>query len=87
MYKWDALLALKTIQAERVTQLTAVPTMHLELVQHPKFDEYDTSTLQMMASGGAPPPSKLGQMIASKTKRAKAQQGYGLTETNAIMRQ
>eukprot|EP00947_MAST-08B_sp_MAST-8B-sp1_P002478 g2478.t1 len=85
MYKWDAATALRLVEAERVTSFTGVPTMSLELVSHPDFDKYDTSSLRSIGGGGAPPPKKLGSLVAAKTKgRAGSGQGYGLTETNAI---
>lgn len=85
MYKWDAAEALRLIEAERVTAFTGVPTMSLELVTHPNFDKYDTTSLRSIGGGGAPPPKMLGSLVAKKTKgRAGATQGYGLTETNAI---
>jgi acyl-CoA synthetase (AMP-forming)/AMP-acid ligase II len=59
--------------------------MSLELMTHPDFDKFDTSTLKSVGGGGAPPPKKLGGLIAEKTKgKAQGGQGYGLTETNAI---
>ena len=52
MYKWDATEALKLIERERITALTGVPVMSRELVTHPDFDRYDTSSL--MSVGGSP---------------------------------
>jgi long-chain acyl-CoA synthetase len=85
MYKWDASEALKLVQNEKITSFTGVPTMSLELVTHPDFAKFDTSTLSRIGGGGAPPPKTLGGLVDKATKgRASAGQGYGLTETNAI---
>lgn len=53
MYKWDAGEALKLIEREGITSLTGVPVMSRELISHPDFDKYDTSTLLSVGGGGA----------------------------------
>lgn len=66
MYKWDVVAALKHIQNEGVTGFTGVPTMWLDLVSHPDYDKYDTSTLKSIGGGGAAPPKKAGADVAKK---------------------
>lgn len=82
MHKWDALEALKLIDSEKVSQFVGVPTMSMELLSHPDFDKYDTSTLHGIGGGGAAPPAKLSAQTATKGKSAG--QGWGLTESNAL---
>ncbi len=84
MHKWDAGEALRLIEAERATYFVGVPTMGLELMQHPDRDKYDLSTLVDMASGGAPRPPEHVERIARTFPGVNAAQGYGLTETNAV---
>lgn len=84
-YKWDAERALQLIEREKVTHFTGVPTMVLELMQHKNFDMYDTSTLQQIGGGGAPPPPSMVHDVGKKFKRAAPTQGYGMTETNAVV--
>jgi acyl-CoA synthetase (AMP-forming)/AMP-acid ligase II len=45
MRKWDPGEALRLIEQERITYFVGVPTMSLELMQHPDRDKYDLSTL------------------------------------------
>jgi long-chain acyl-CoA synthetase len=52
MYKWDTLEALKLIEAEKVNTVSAVPMMTRELLTHPNFEDYDTSSLASMGGGG-----------------------------------
>jgi len=85
MYKWDPEKALQLIERERVTQFTGVPTMVLEMMQCPNFNQYDTSSLEGVGGGGAPPPPSIVGQIGTKFKRASAGQGYGATETNAVL--
>jgi non-ribosomal peptide synthetase component F len=66
MFKWDVITALEHIQNEGVTGFTGVPTMWLDLVSHPDYDKYDTSTLKSIGGGGAAPPKKAGSDVAKK---------------------
>ncbi|MBZ6377894.1 AMP-dependent synthetase [Pacificimonas flava] len=83
MYKWDPTEALKLIERERATYFVGVPTMSLELMQHPDRDKYDTSTLMDIAAGGAPRPAEHVKRL-KETFEARPAIGYGLTETNGV---
>ncbi|WP_076070678.1 class I adenylate-forming enzyme family protein [Sphingomonas montana] len=84
MHKWDAGEALRLIAAENVTYFVGVPTMSLELMQHPDRDLHDTSSLLDIGAGGAARPvSHVGRLIESFPGSAPML-GYGLTETNAV---
>ena len=83
MYKWDPGRALELVERERVTQFIGVPTMSWDMLEHPDFDEYDTSSLQMVGGGGAPAPAELVKRIEGNFKRGRPTIAYGMTETNA----
>ena len=83
MPKWDAGEALRLIERERITYFVGVPTMSLELMQHPDRDRYDLSTLTDIASGGAARPVSHVTRLETAFTGAQPAQGYGLTETNA----
>ncbi|MBV7255561.1 acyl--CoA ligase [Pacificimonas sp. WHA3] len=83
MYKWDAGEALKQVEEERVTYFVGVPTMSLEMLQHPDRDKYDLSTLVDIAAGGAPRPAEHVKRIMKEMGKTPAI-GYGLTETNGV---
>jgi len=85
MFKWDAEEALKIIQTEKITHWTGVPTMLLDLMEHPKFSQYDTSSLVALGAGGAPTPPS--QVIRTKQtfKSGFPTNAYGLTETNGAV--
>ena len=53
MHKWDPLRALQLIDREKVTNFVGVPTMSHDLISHPDFDKYDTSSLKNVGGGGA----------------------------------
>ena len=84
MSKWDAGEALRLIEAEKVTYFVGVPTMSLELMQHPDRDKYDLSSLTDIAAGGAARPVAHVKRLQESFTTAQPALGYGLTETNAV---
>lgn len=83
MHKWDALTAMRLIEAEKVTNFTGVPLMSWEILNHPDFYKYDLSTVQSFAAGGAPRPAGHVLRLGAEMP-APPSIGYGLTETNAV---
>jgi acyl-CoA synthetase (AMP-forming)/AMP-acid ligase II len=82
--KWDAGEALRLIEKERVTYFVGVPTMSLELMNHPDRGNYDLSTLTDIAAGGAPRPVSHVERLRQSFPNSQPALGYGLTETNAV---
>ena len=56
MPKWDATEALRLIEKEKITYFVGVPTMSLEIMNHPDREKYDLSSLKDITAGGAPRP-------------------------------
>ena len=83
MYKWDPERALELIERERVTNFVGVPTQSWDLLESPKFNDHDTSSLISVGGGGAPAPPELVKRVDSSFKKARPSLGYGMTETNA----
>ena len=83
MYKWEPTRALELIERERVTQFVGVPTQSWDLLESPRFADFDTSSLLSVGGGGAPAPPKLVHRVAGSFRRAAPGIGYGMTETNA----
>jgi acyl-CoA synthetase (AMP-forming)/AMP-acid ligase II len=81
--KWDAGEALRLIEQETVTYFVGVPTMSLELMQHPDREKYDLSSLTDIAAGGAARPVSHVERLQQSFRGAQPALGYGLTETNA----
>ena len=84
MAKWDAAEALRLIEKERITYFVGVPTMSLELMNHPDYAKFDTSTLTDLAAGGAARPVAHVERLQQAFPNAQPALGYGLTETNAV---
>ena len=83
MPKWDATEALRLIEKEKITYFVGVPTMSLELMNHPDRPKYDLSSLTDITAGGAPRPVSHVERLRSEFPNAQPALGYGLTETNA----
>ncbi len=83
MPKWNTLQAMQLIHGERVTNFTGVPLMSWEILNHPDRDEYDLSSIQSFAAGGAPRPPEHVRRLNEEMPAPPAL-GYGLTETNAV---
>jgi fatty-acyl-CoA synthase len=84
MQKFDPRHALGLIEAERVTQFLAVPTMLNMLLNRPDLGEYDLSSLEFVLTGGAPTPVEMirrAEALLGCTVRS----GYGLSETSPIL--
>ncbi|MCH1568913.1 MAG: acyl--CoA ligase, partial [Alphaproteobacteria bacterium] len=85
MYKWDAGEALKIIDKYKVTNMSGVPVMSREIIMHPDFDKYDTSSLVTLGGGGAQLQPDLVGKIDKALVNGRANTGYGMTETCGII--
>ncbi|MFZ5609157.1 MAG: class I adenylate-forming enzyme family protein [Pseudomonadota bacterium] len=84
MHKWDVSEAFRLMESERVTYFIGVPTMSLELLQHPKRDSYDLSALADIGGGGAARPAAHVKRLKEAFPGQRPGLGYGLTETNGV---
>ena len=80
---WNAEEALKAVQTFRVTQIAAVPTMYIQMLNSPELDKYDLSSLEDCQSGAAPLPAEIGLRWKQKVG-VDIREGWGLTESGAI---
>ncbi|MFD0664332.1 class I adenylate-forming enzyme family protein [Thermocatellispora tengchongensis] len=85
MYKWDPGVALRLIEREKVTGLVGVPTNAWQLLSHPDIGKHDISSLGSLGYGGAPAPPKLLERITSELPGRAPSNGYGMTETTALI--
>lgn len=84
MYKWDAEQALKLIAQEKITILSAAPSMLQQLVECPAWEDYDTASLVSLGAGGAATPAKVSALMKQKVEGLYPGTGWGMTETNSI---
>jgi long-chain acyl-CoA synthetase len=83
MYRWEPERALELIERERVTNFVGVPTQSWDLLESPRFADFDTSSLVSVGGGGAPAPPELVKRVESSFSKGRPSIGYGMTETNA----
>lgn len=84
MFKWDAKRALEYVETERVTMLNAAPSMVLEFLEHPSFDNHDTQSLAGIGGGGSATTPHTAKLMCEKIPNCYPGTGWGLTETNAV---
>lgn len=84
MHRWDATRALELIAQEGVTIFGGVPAMAWQVVEHDRFDDYDTSSVRSVSYGGAPAAPELVRRIRERFPKVSPGNGYGLTETSSV---
>ena len=82
-HHFDPGQALAIIEKERITSFGGVPTIAMQILDHPDFEKYDTSSVLSVAYGGAPAPPELVRRIKQAFPDGQPSNGYGLTETSA----
>ncbi|MDY0329317.1 MAG: AMP-binding protein [Thiomonas sp.] len=81
---FDPLLALQAVQEERCTGLHGVPTMFIAMLDHPRFKEYDLSTLRTGIMAGSPCPIEVMKRVVRDMHLAEITIAYGMTETSPV---
>ncbi len=84
MHHFDPERALELIARERVSTFGGVPTMVMQVLDFPRFTQYDTSSIRSVSYGGAPAPPDLVRRIKEAWPVGQPSNGYGLTETSSI---
>ncbi|HVJ03218.1 MAG TPA: class I adenylate-forming enzyme family protein, partial [Sphingomonas sp.] len=84
MRRWDTVQAMELIQRERINMTGGVPTIAWQLLEHPERHNYDLSSLESIAYGGAPSAPELVKRIYEEFG-ALPGNGWGMTETMATV--
>ena len=82
MPRWDRELAGRLISRYQVTHWTNIPTMVIDLMGSPNFEQYDLTSLINIGGGGAAMPQAVAQRLFDQFG-LRYVEGYGLTETAA----
>lgn len=82
--KFDASAYLASVEKNKVTRLSAIPTVLVALLNHPDLEKYDLSTIQTISYSTCPMPSELICRAIEKF-HCKFQQSYGMTEMGSIV--
>jgi long-chain acyl-CoA synthetase len=85
MHHFDAGKAIALIESERLTSIGGVPTIAMQILDHPDLKKFDTSSIRTVSYGGAPAPPELVKRIQAAFPVGQPGNGYGLTETSAAV--
>ena len=75
---------LKSVETEGCTALHGVPTMFITELDHPRFSDYDLSTLRTGIMAGAPCPVEVMKRVLSEMHMDDILIAYGQTELSPI---
>ncbi|GAB3545174.1 AMP-binding protein [Noviherbaspirillum agri] len=81
---FDPLLVLQAVQQERCTGLHGVPTMFIAELDHPRFKEFDLSTLRTGIMAGSPCPIEVMKRVVADMHMSEVTIAYGMTETSPV---
>ena len=84
MRKWEPEQAMALIEREKINATGGVPTIAWQLLEHPARANYDLSSLETIAYGGAPSAPELVKRIHQEFG-ALPGNGWGMTETTATV--
>jgi fatty-acyl-CoA synthase len=84
---YDPLAVLETVQAERCTALYGVPTMFIAELEHPRFGEFDLTSLRTGIMAGSPCPVEVMRKVQSVMHVPEITICYGMTETSPVSTQ
>ena len=83
MPKFELDDALKLIAKRKPTVMPGVPTIYTAMLNHPKIESFDLSSLKFCISGGAGLPVEIRKQFVELTG-CKLIEGYGLSETSPM---
>jgi fatty-acyl-CoA synthase len=78
---------LDAVQAQRCTALYGVPTMFIAQLEHPRFREFDLSSLRTGIMAGSPCPVEVMKRVVSDMHMSEVSICYGMTETSPVSTQ
>jgi fatty-acyl-CoA synthase len=84
---FDAGKVLETVVAERCTALYGVPTMFIAELDHPRFAEFDVTSLRTGIMAGSPCPVEVMKAVRERLHIPDMTICYGMTETSPVSTQ
>ncbi|QRK08695.1 AMP-binding protein [Archangium violaceum] len=84
---FEPLAVMQTVGAERCTALYGVPTMFIAELDHPRFGEFDFSSLRTGIMAGSPCPIEVMKKVQSRMNMREVTICYGMTETSPVSTQ
>jgi fatty-acyl-CoA synthase len=84
---FDPEATLKACARERCTSLYGVPTMFIAQLDHPRFADYDLTSLRTGIMAGSPCPVEVMKRVMELMHMSEVGIAYGMTETSPVSTQ
>jgi len=84
---FDPVATMQTVERERCTSLYGVPTMFIAELEHPRFKEFDFSSLRTGIMAGSPCPVEVMKKVQTVMHIPEMTIAYGMTETSPVSTQ
>jgi len=81
---FEPLAVLESVQRERCSALHGVPTMFIAELDHPRFREFDLSSLRTGIMAGSPCPIAIMRRVIAEMHMPEVTICYGMTETSPV---
>jgi fatty-acyl-CoA synthase len=81
---FEPLSVLQAVQNEQCTALHGVPTMFIAELDHPRFKEFDLSSLRTGIMAGSPCPTEVMKRVVEQMHLTQITIAYGMTETSPV---
>ncbi|WP_341646177.1 AMP-binding protein [Thauera sp. SDU_THAU2] len=81
---FEPLAVLETVAEEKCTALYGVPTMFIAELDHPRFAEFDLSSLRTGIMAGSPCPIEVMKRVIDRMNMGEVTIAYGMTETSPV---
>ncbi len=81
---FDPLATLEAVAEEKCTGLHGVPTMFIAELEHPRFAEFDLSSLRTGIMAGSPCPIEVMRRVVNEMHMDQVTIAYGMTETSPV---
>lgn len=83
--RFDVVSVMELVHEYRINTTQIVPTMLQMLLDHPRFPEFDLSSLRLITYGGAPMPVALMERALRVLPGTRFGQSYGMTEASPVV--
>jgi fatty-acyl-CoA synthase len=84
---FDPEATLAAVSTEACTSLYGVPTMFIAELDHPRFADYDLSSLRTGIMAGSPCPVEVMRRVIDRMHMSEVGIAYGMTETSPVSTQ
>ena len=83
--KFEVVGMMELVQDQHVTTATFVPTMMQMILDHPRFADFDFSSVRCLTYGSAPMPVALMKRLMAAIPGVVFSQAYGMTEASPVI--